>query len=167
MSNPNKLNLFTRAVLIYIITILVGTFIDSLFLGMGSIWQLFAIGLMITGAVSSPNILLLFIGFIIIYRRNEYTTNIRAELIILATLICILPILLYFGGSFFGKMGATDFFGMIFLTIPYIITAYISILGINYYFDKKDFKFDFFQKEKKKKQQEGLEDILDDNLDDF
>ncbi len=137
---PTQITLFIRALIIYALTIIIGSLLSALFIAdNNSYLGLAAFGMIITGVCSIPNIFIMYIGFNVIYRKNEYETNKWLDLSILAAIICIIPIGLYVGfGGFAGVLFSSEgamFFAMI---LPYLIMATIFLFSITYTFDKRN-----------------------------
>ncbi len=157
---PSKKNLFLRSLIIYLITILFGTLVAAFFVGMNDFWGMFVIGLLITGAISSPNILIMFFGFIMIYKIEILYKNKWISLFFLCFFICCLPLLLYLNYSVYSPgMEFNVLLEIISISMGYITTAFSSIFFVNAYFDRK-----YPPKEEFKISVNEDENILDDGF---
>lgn len=141
------LRITARVFLVYFFTILMGTLVAAYFLSRtGSIptfQELFLVGFVVTGLCSLPNFILLFFGINLSYKKSQNQGELRRNLFLLATFICIIPFsmlviikavgITWFIFSFISNMS----WEILLMATPYIISCYFFLFIVNHFLDKR------------------------------
>ncbi len=141
---PTKWNLFWRSFWIYLLTVLLGTWLTAGIMAWTSpisFVDLVAAGIAITGVICIPVIPVLFFALMWIYRRAQGTKQKWQYIFALNGLICFLVLFIGFlamGGLGFVSGNGTHMneLGILFLALPYIPVAFGVIFLINFLYDK-------------------------------
>ena len=135
-----KLELLGRTLLIYLFTILVGTFFSAIYMYIidfersADFLMYFTAGVLITGTLSIPTLFILFIGFFLIYRRCKNNTQKWQYVTLVWLLTCYIPVIIAIALLVESDTVGTQLF---LASIPYVFTAFISIFSFTYFFDKR------------------------------
>lgn len=134
------LELMGRTLLVFCVTIIMGTFFSAIYMTLidfdssATFSEYFFFGIFITGIFSLPTLLILFIGFFLIYKKCKNNTQKWKYIILLWLSTCYAPVILFADVLFNNNPGNRDF---LYASTPYIFASFISIFFFTYYFDKK------------------------------
>ena len=162
------LRIAARVFLIYFFTILMGTLVAAYFLSRNgsipSFTELFLVGFVVTSLSSLPNLILLFFGINLSYKRSHSQKELRKNFFLLATIICVIPfsILVLIKALkitwFIFSIITNVSWELLLMATPYIISCYFFLFIINHILDKR------FPLEMKPLKMEEDENLLDDDF---
>lgn len=154
--------IFLRSLIIFLSTIFFGTLLCTLVLTGGyiSFGDIFFTGLILTSVFSIPNIFILYFGLNKIYKKRTYWRKVWKKLLLLSTLLCIIPFVVFtiLQLTDYLKIGFLEMgIGLLLLSLPYILLAFVFLLLTNYFFDRRFPLHDFID-------ERYDDDLLDDNM---
>lgn len=135
-----------RSILIYLLTILTGTTIDSIILSMqqsngfwSGVLDFFGAGIIITGVVCIPILFILIFGFHYIYKKSRNHQQKWKGIQLLSLTCSILPLAILVGGELiiYFKVNSEDFIWLN-LMIPYAVASSFYTLYISHRDDLKN-----------------------------